>query len=221
MSRGGAESDSAGSSRGSTWRERRQKSREDPVYELQEERSGLGEGSYQTGRTVSHASRRGQPDVRDEELERLRRLVQDLELEARNERRRAGQDARDRRPDDEEERRGTGSNRPGSHHHREHSHSGESRRRRDRSRSAESYRRQYRSRSREYENRGSDSPEGRPRNAAMDAMSRALRRAARSPFSADIERAPMPDRFTRPPFNSITGALQTPTSLPGSRAEDM
>ncbi|XP_030922846.1 uncharacterized protein LOC115949698 [Quercus lobata] len=36
----------------------------------------------------------------------------------------------------------------------------------------------------------------------MDAMSRALRKAARSPFSDDIERAPMPNRFTRPPFNS-------------------
>ncbi|XP_023878071.1 uncharacterized protein LOC111990521 [Quercus suber] len=36
----------------------------------------------------------------------------------------------------------------------------------------------------------------------MDTMSRALRRAARSPFSAGIERAPMPDRFTRPQFNS-------------------
>ncbi|XP_023881004.1 uncharacterized protein LOC111993397 [Quercus suber] len=35
----------------------------------------------------------------------------------------------------------------------------------------------------------------------MDAMSRALRRAARSPFSDDIERAQMPNRFTRPPFN--------------------
>nr|XP_023879181.1 uncharacterized protein LOC111991623 [Quercus suber] len=39
----------------------------------------------------------------------------------------------------------------------------------------------------------------------MDAMSRVLRRAARSPFSADIERAPMPDRFVRPPFNSYDG----------------
>nr|XP_023920167.1 uncharacterized protein LOC112031682 [Quercus suber] len=39
----------------------------------------------------------------------------------------------------------------------------------------------------------------------MDAMSRALRRAAQSPFSANIERAPMPDRFTRPPFNSYGG----------------
>ncbi|XP_065635478.1 uncharacterized protein LOC136070062 [Quercus suber] len=39
----------------------------------------------------------------------------------------------------------------------------------------------------------------------MDAMSHVLRRATRSPFSADIERAPMPDRFTRPPFNSYDG----------------
>ncbi|XP_023873726.1 uncharacterized protein LOC111986327 [Quercus suber] len=39
----------------------------------------------------------------------------------------------------------------------------------------------------------------------MDAMSHALRRAARSPFSANIERAPMPDKFTRPPFNSYDG----------------
>ncbi|XP_075636693.1 uncharacterized protein LOC142608922 [Castanea sativa] len=38
----------------------------------------------------------------------------------------------------------------------------------------------------------------------MDAMSRALRQAARSPFSRDIESAPMPSRFTRPPFNSYT-----------------
>ena len=36
----------------------------------------------------------------------------------------------------------------------------------------------------------------------MDAMSRALCRAARSPFSEEIEQAPMPSRFMRPPFNS-------------------
>ena len=36
----------------------------------------------------------------------------------------------------------------------------------------------------------------------MDAISRALRRAAWVPFSEEIERAPMPSRFTRPPFNS-------------------
>ena len=39
----------------------------------------------------------------------------------------------------------------------------------------------------------------------MDAMSRALRMAAWSPFSDEIERAPMPSRFTRSPFNSYEG----------------
>ena len=41
----------------------------------------------------------------------------------------------------------------------------------------------------------------------MDAMSRALQRAARSPFSNEIEWAPMPSRFTRPPFNSYDGKM--------------
>ncbi|XP_075665907.1 uncharacterized protein LOC142635669 [Castanea sativa] len=39
----------------------------------------------------------------------------------------------------------------------------------------------------------------------METMSRALRQAARSPFSREIENAPMPSRFTRPPFNSYIG----------------
>ena len=39
----------------------------------------------------------------------------------------------------------------------------------------------------------------------MDTISRALRRATRLPFLEDIERAPMPSRFTRPPFNSYDG----------------
>ena len=39
----------------------------------------------------------------------------------------------------------------------------------------------------------------------MDAMSHALRRAAQLPFSDEIERVPMPSRFTRPPFNSYDG----------------
>ena len=57
-----------------------------------------------------------------------------------------------------------------------------------------------------YTNRGLESPEERrPNNAAMDAMSRALRRATRSSFSDDIERALMPSRLTRPPFNSYDG----------------
>ena len=39
----------------------------------------------------------------------------------------------------------------------------------------------------------------------MDAMSRALRKAARSPFLNEIERAEMPNRFARPPFNCYDG----------------
>ena len=39
----------------------------------------------------------------------------------------------------------------------------------------------------------------------MDTMSHTLRGAARSPFSGDIERALMLNRFTRPPFNSYDG----------------
>ena len=39
----------------------------------------------------------------------------------------------------------------------------------------------------------------------MDAMSCALRKAAQSPFSNEIERAEMPDRFARPPFNCYDG----------------
>ncbi|XP_075670439.1 uncharacterized protein LOC142640250 [Castanea sativa] len=50
---------------------------------------------------------------------------------------------------------------------------------------------------------GSTSPEERgPRNVTMDIMSRAVRRVAQSPFSRDIERALMPNRFKRPLFNS-------------------
>ena len=36
----------------------------------------------------------------------------------------------------------------------------------------------------------------------MDAMSCTLRKAAQSPFLDNIERAQLPSRFTRPPFNS-------------------
>ena len=72
-----------GSSQDSTWRERRQKRRKDRERERREEESGLGEGSDQTHRTMSSASGHGQFDERDQELERLSRLVRDLELEAR------------------------------------------------------------------------------------------------------------------------------------------
>ena len=51
-----AESGSIGSSRGSTWQERRQKRREDRECEREEEQSGPGKGSYQTLQTVSGAT---------------------------------------------------------------------------------------------------------------------------------------------------------------------
>ena len=80
---GSAESGSVGSSRGSTWRERRKKRHEDRECEHGEEESGLGEGSYQTNWVATGASGHRLLDKRDEELEWLRRLVRDLELEAK------------------------------------------------------------------------------------------------------------------------------------------
>ena len=81
-----AESGSGGSSRGSSCQERRQKRHEDREYEQGEEQSDLGEGSFQIHRTVSGTSRHEHFDRRDEELERLRRLVRDLELKAKGRR---------------------------------------------------------------------------------------------------------------------------------------
>ena len=51
-----AETGSVGSSRGSSWRERRQKECEDREHDQREEMYGIGEGSYQTQRTVSGAT---------------------------------------------------------------------------------------------------------------------------------------------------------------------
>ena len=62
---GHAQSGSIGSSPGSTWRERRQKGREDRERLRGEEESGLGEGSNQTHRTMSGASGHRQRDDRD------------------------------------------------------------------------------------------------------------------------------------------------------------
>ena len=78
---GHAESGSAGSSRGSTWQERRQKRHEDRERERAEEQSGLREGSYQTLRTVSGTTGYDQHEEMDQEIEWLRRLVRDFELE--------------------------------------------------------------------------------------------------------------------------------------------
>ena len=89
---------SVGSSRGSSWRERRQKEREDRRHDQLEVMSGTGKGLYQTQRMVSGATGRRQREERDEELKRLRRLVRGLELEVRG-RRREG-DRNDRQQED-------------------------------------------------------------------------------------------------------------------------
>lgn len=116
-SRSDAESGSVGSSRRSSWREHRLKRREDRDHEREEEWSDLGEGSYQTQRTVSSASRHRRFDERDEELERLRRLVRDLELEVENRHRKRARDNRERRSDARGDRYGMESNQSGSRQH--------------------------------------------------------------------------------------------------------
>lgn len=120
----------------------------------------------------------------------------DLELEARDRRH-----ERNRNPQQRRNRGEEGSSRSGTQRYRDRSRSQESHQH-----SREARHQRDRSRSHGYDDRGSESPEERQHhNAAMDAMSRALRMAARSPFSDEIERALMPSRFTRPPFNSYEG----------------
>ena len=68
-------------SRGSSWGERRHKRDEDQRHEREGEHSGLGEGLSQTYRSMSGASELERRDRRDQELEHLRRMVRDLELE--------------------------------------------------------------------------------------------------------------------------------------------
>ena len=120
-SRGHVESGSAGSSRGSTWRERSQKRREDQEGELAEEQSGLVEGSYQTLRTVSGATEHGQHDERDQEIERLHKLVRNFELEGRNRCQQRNQYNRERRDDNFGDRNGEESSQTSSHQGRNHS----------------------------------------------------------------------------------------------------
>ena len=182
-----AESGFGRSYRGSTWRERRQKRREDKEYK--EGQSDLGEGSFHTNRTMSGASGRDhfnkrdeELNQRDEELEHLRRLVRDLELQARG--RRQGKDHGEQRERSASvgNHHGAGSHQSRSHRHRDHS--------------------------REYADRNSISLEERqPQNAAMNSMSCRLRRATKSPFSRDIERAPMLRKFTWLLFNSYDGKM--------------
>ena len=133
QSEGRAENGSTGSSQGSTWRERRQKRREDRECKLAEEQSGLGEGLYQTLRIVSGALGHDQYNERDQEIERLRSLVRDFELEGRNRHQRQNQDNRERRDDNVGGRNDEEPNQTSSHQRRDHSL--ESRRQRTRSNS--------------------------------------------------------------------------------------
>ena len=123
-----AKSGSVGSSRGSTWWERRQKGREDRERERVEGQSGLGEGLYQTLRMVSGAMGYDQHEERDQEIERLRRLVRDFELEERNRRQRRNQDNRERRDNNVGNRDDGESSRTSPHQRQDHSR--ESRRKR-------------------------------------------------------------------------------------------
>ena len=109
------------SSRGSIWRERRQKRHEDREYEQKEEQSSLGEGLYQTHQMISGTSRRERFDGRDEELKHLRRLVRDLELEARDRCQRRDRDECKEELVSVRGRYGEGSYRSGPHRHRDQS----------------------------------------------------------------------------------------------------
>ena len=140
------ESGSGRSSRGSTWWERRQNRHEDREYKQEEGQFGLREGSFQTYWTMSGASGHDCFDRKDEELERLHRLVRDLELEAGGRRQRRDHEEREEGLASVEGRYGAGSHQSSSHQHW--------------------------NRSREYANRDLISPkEQQPRNAAMDTMS--------------------------------------------------
>ena len=177
---GHVESGSMGSSRDSIWRERRQKRREDRERKQREEESGLGEGLDQTHRTISGASGHGQFDEKDLELERLCRLVRDLELEARDKRYRRDRGDRERGDDSKGNRGKEGSSRSDSCQRWDRSLSRGSHRSRNRSHSRESRQCWAISHSHGYVDHGSDSPEERqPYNIGMDTMSQALRRVAR------------------------------------------
>ena len=89
--------------------------------EQEEEQSDLSEGSYQTHRTISSASGRGRFDERDEELEHLRRLVRDLELEVRGRCRRRDHGERAKGLASVGGRYGEGSHQSDSHRHRDQS----------------------------------------------------------------------------------------------------
>lgn len=72
-----------GFSQGSSWRERRYKRNEDRRWERDGEQSSSGEGSSRTYQIVSGISEHEHRDRRDQEIERLRRMVRNLEIEVR------------------------------------------------------------------------------------------------------------------------------------------
>ncbi|XP_030939954.1 uncharacterized protein LOC115964859 [Quercus lobata] len=155
---GQVESGSIGSSQDSTWGERRQKRHKDRERERREEESCLGEGLDQTQRTMLGASGHGQCDERDQELERLCRLVRDLELEARGWRQRRDRGNQERRNDSAGNRSEERSSQSGSRQCQDRSLSRETRRRRNCLLSQESRQHRNCSRSHGYDDRGSDSP---------------------------------------------------------------
>ena len=141
---------------------------------------------------MSGASKHGQRDGRDQELERLRKLVRDLELEARGRHQRRDRDNREMRDDSVGNRGEESSSQSSPRRLQDRSLSRESHRHRNCSCSQETRQRWNCSRLCKYDSRGSDSPEERQSyNADMDAMSQALRRAARLPFSNEIKQALM------------------------------
>ena len=80
------DSRSKGSSRGSSWQERRQKRDQDRWYEEHWEQPNSGEGFSQLYQSTSYIPKQEHYDRRDQELERLRKQVRDLELEVRGRR---------------------------------------------------------------------------------------------------------------------------------------
>ena len=83
-----ANSRPGGSSRSPSWQEMRYKRNEDRRHEWDGEHFGLGEGSTQMYRSTSKIPEQEHCDGRDLELERLHRLVKDLELEVQGRRQR-------------------------------------------------------------------------------------------------------------------------------------
>ena len=168
-----ASSGFGGLSRGLSWRERRHKRNKDRRYEWGEEHSGSRKGSSQTYQLASKVFKQRHLDRLGQDLECLRRLFRNLELEVR------GRHQRRIRGEFLEGFVSVGGSCGEASHQ-----SGSCR---------------SRERSWDFVDRDSISPERHiHRSAAMDAIGSAFQ----SPFLDDIEHAPMPWRFSRPPFIS-------------------